>query len=75
MTSEAHKRNPPGSERWGKVNKLRRISAEEAEIIRTADIGAPKLYQEHEGEYFCEVDELNAWRATQADTQALGAQP
>lgn len=73
MTSEAHKRNPPGSERWGEVNKLSIPRPAELEAMQADIVGSPRLY-EWKGAIFVEAKELEMWRAARIPVQAAGAQ-
>ena len=81
MTSEAHKRNPPGSERWGVKVRLMPVTIPEAADIEADSIGGPKLYytrkpvnisgkSDYVLAYFCEADELAKWRAGRSPVQA-----
>lgn len=73
MTSEAHKRNPPGSERWGKINKLRLVTVNDLEEILAADMGAPALYVYGELK-LVDSDEWARWQAARSHNQALPVQ-
>lgn len=60
MTSEAHKRNPPGSERWGNATKLRLITDEQASMFAENPLSAPAVL-EYEGKFYCLATEYTAW--------------
>jgi hypothetical protein len=78
MTSEAHKRNPPGSERWGAKRKLAKPTEDEISICAVGNIGDPQLleYVDAEGisHFYVLADEYEKWNAGRTDSQALGAQ-
>jgi hypothetical protein len=80
VTSEAHKRNPPGSERWGAKKKIVEISGEQAAEFEAAGIGAPAVYFQHveywggnRERYYADADELARWREHRLHNQADAA--